>query len=782
MGPFLFLQSLIFLPICIYLSHATTFTKSYYLSSISSFNETWNSIYNNIYNGTFNITYHNNTLLMDNYIFNLTIISNLTIDTFTYIDLPNFDHINRITININCMQESDLCPVFITNYASFIVAYPQNSLIPTHITLTLSNIHFTIVEGQASILQIYDNNIIDIIEFNNIIFDCHYYCYMPIYIKYYSNVYYQIYTYNHIFVLNNIEFNNIASPIYMLDAGHIDLYNIFVDNSITDDVLHFESIYRYNMSDIFIYNSNASSLIYVSTPQYVSPINILSNSIFTNNTVYHSVIQIVHGWTAQTTDIYNNLHISYIYNALYGIIDFRGHSSSLYLTNINIEYTYDSYWSIILYIVNNVYIDSCNISNTNHIVGAIGIDSKYIEILNTIIQYNYGFGIVYFSDWYEDTIIENTLIQYNTYAAIQTGGIHSMNISNSILRGNQAASNTAGAFYVSIELLIINNCLFELNNGFRSGGAITHQWGRMLIYNSQFINNKAYHGGAIFMFHYSDSEMYGIEIYDTEFINNTAHDGGAFRVDRNVYYLQNVSFINNTALAAGGAINDVMAIEGCTIINNINRNTSNYQYVVHIGQDTIFKNNKARLGGAIYSTNCNMHINGAKFVNNTGITSGGAILFDVSTSNISVFNTEFNYNFAGQSGGGAVTITGGNIIFNQCIFNTNCAHTMNSIGGAILLQVINGFVDDKTSTYVVNCLFNNNYASSGGAIAVQTLGVNELNMINYNEIVSYLLNIENVTMNNNKALINCGGGIYLNYGSIKFINNKIINNKAIKCG
>ncbi len=156
-------------------------------------------------------------------------------------------------------------------------------------------------------------------------------------------------------------------------------------------------------------------------------------------------------------------------------------------------------------------------------------------------------------------------------------------------------------------------------------------------------------------------------------------------------------------------------------------------------------------------------------------------MFDGSISNISVLNTEFSYSYAGQSGGGAVTITGGNIIFDECTFNANCAH-QNSIGGAILMQVIDGVVDDNTNTYVFNSLFVDNFASSGGAIAVQTLGVNELSVINYNEIISYLLNIENVTLENNKALMHCGGGVYLNYGTINFFNNKIINNKAFKCG
>ena len=101
----------------------------------------------------------------------------------------------------------------------------------------------------------------------------------------------------------------------------------------------------------------------------------------------------------------------------------------------------------------------------------------------------------------------------------------------------------------------------------------------MEIYNCLFKHNQAFHGGAIFLLA-PGNEIKRILIYNTLFIHNTAHDGGALRVDRGVYYLENVRFISNIAKADGGAINDVMAIEACNI-----HNSSNYSYVAHVGRE-----------------------------------------------------------------------------------------------------------------------------------------------------------------------------------------------------
>ena len=196
----------------------------------------------------------------------------------------------------------------------------------------------------------------------------------------------------------------------------------------------------------------------------------------------------------------------------------------------------------------------------------------------------------------------------------------------------------------------------------------------------------------------------------------------------------------------------------------------------------MFYRNQACQGAAIHSTSCNMKIEDASFVNNTAVLSGGAIVFDVSVSDIDIDNVIITGNRA-VGAGGAVAISGGNIYIHDSIISENVASE--GIGGGILLQIIEGFLDNDTRITIENSVIIDNFAAiNGGGIAVEILSATSTSqdlIMNYMHDEYLMMNIFNVTMSNNVAN-NCGGGVYLNYGSIKMISNMILSNYGKSCG
>ena len=221
----------------------------------------------------------------------------------------------------------------------------------------------------------------------------------------------------------------------------------------------------------------------------------------------------------------------------------------------------------------------------------------------------------------------------------------------------------------------------------------------MTIKNSNFINNTATYGGAIY--NYGGSLNLGrITIVNCNFINNTASGSGG-SIMNNLYLplngtgVINCTFTNNHA-GTGGAI-----------ITGGNFNIIN----------SIFKNNQASWGGAI-ATEMNMYIVKSTFIANKGI-NGVAIL-----NNGNLFITSSNFYFNKASGGGAIynykgyNSKAGTIKIISTNFKNNNANQ-----GAALFNY-EGIINATNSNFITN---NANY---GGAI--YNLGTFH---INFNRII-----------------------------------------------
>lgn len=254
------------------------------------------------------------------------------------------------------------------------------------------------------------------------------------------------------------------------------------------------------------------------------------------------------------------------------------------------------------------------------------------------------------------------------------------------------------------------NCTFYNNHAVNAGAV---EGGTVI--NCTFKNNHAaYWGGAI----------YDSYVYNSTFIGNVACYGGALWF---CHACENSIFISNQGYLDGGAINTAPIVK-CTFIGNYAKNGGAFFmkgfYDIHECIDSIFINNSATYGGALYynveSSNPNFMAINCDFTNNSAIY-GGA-LYGINST-----NSRFNNNSASENGG---AMYGENLNASNSIFIGNKALK----GGAFSA---NGDVN--------SCIFMNNHADEGSAILSQ------------NNDLGYMIDINNSIFldNDGSYVIDC---------------------------
>uniref|UniRef100_UPI00388E6B26 carboxypeptidase-like regulatory domain-containing protein n=1 Tax=Methanobrevibacter sp. TaxID=66852 RepID=UPI00388E6B26 len=296
--------------------------------------------------------------------------------------------------------------------------------------------------------------------------------------------------------------------------------------------------------------------------------------------------------------------------------------------------------------------------------------------------------------------------------------------------GSIAVSNNS-------QTLNITNCIFtntkEPENEIIGGGAIyfINDANELYITDCEFNALTARAGGAI----YIEGDLNSAIIAETNFINNKAttnntyYGGGAIDVEGNAKYVAIVDskFINNSAQTHGGAIKLRGNNSDVVISSLFDGNYAPYAGAISLGTteslliyNSNFTNNKGTSediigGGAIYIIGnlTKGRILESDFINNSA-RAGGAIyiegIMDKTTFEKSYFqnNTAFTKNQ--KYGGGAIAVEG-NATNNKFELSTFEDNTATTHGGAIK------FMDyDENNTFEA-CLFLENYAPYGGAIA-----------------------------------------------------------------
>ena len=349
--------------------------------------------------------------------------------------------------------------------------------------------------------------------------------------------------------------------------------------------------------------------------------------------------------------------------------------------------------------------------------------------------------------------------------------------------------------------LIVYNSKFSDNTAYHTasgrvngdGGAINNN-GILTIYNSNFTDNYAYNGGAV-----RGSQNSKITAYDCTFDNNRAtfgvaldtyfsdsvivnciftnnagHEGGAIYNRFSDFRLINSTFVNNSATRGGGIYNN----RGYLVINS-SRFISNS--ATHLGggvkswgvceiYDSVLKNNEGETGGGAYISEYLMTVRNCTFENNVAV-EGGGVAAD-SDGHLDIRNCTLNNNSA--ENGGGVDCTWGYLNLDNCILNNNFATDKGGGIACILFE-----------SNVTNAILNNNNAPYGGGLYIGKITVNFSNLTLNNNSSSYgggVYNEGNSILNNFKIMNNYapnGGGIYNAKGDLTFINSEVISNKAV---
>ena len=258
-------------------------------------------------------------------------------------------------------------------------------------------------------------------------------------------------------------------------------------------------------------------------------------------------------------------------------------------------------------------------------------------------------------------------------------------------------------------------------------GAVIYNTGNLTVINSTFIANKANIAGAI----YNGGNL---DITDSTFRNNQA-------ISKSIYDWEDeddgIHFVKKEGGGAGAIYNDgYLNIKNTVFHNNLAESSTGAIYndgVLYMDGCFVFSNKAsgpAAATGAIYNGN-NATINNTRFLDNRA-SQGGVIVTE--KGNLLIENSDLSQNLVYYDhfgGSGGVIMGDGNIKIVKSNFTAN---TCQGEGGVIYTST--GYGSSYADITIDGCNFNQNFASSGGAI---------------NNVAHGTLNVLNSLFDGNKA-------------------------------
>ncbi|ETO25434.1 hypothetical protein RFI_11702 [Reticulomyxa filosa] len=325
-------------------------------------------------------------------------------------------------------------------------------------------------------------------------------------------------------------------------------------------------------------------------------------------------------------------------------------------------------------------------------------------------------------------------------------------------------------------MITIEDSIFEKNKGDKWGGAVFHNSGNMTLHRCQFLSNYADHGGGIGFRALGNR----LTMKDCTFRDNIAYaQGGAINIEQGSFTIEGLICEGNLAKSEGGCLFDGDGSLVCEAQGN---------YIT----DSVFKENSAQQGGGLYVHGCRLNMQSSVITNNTASQTGGGIIIDISSGSHNLWNISLHANEAGDYGG-AMTITGGDITIDECVFDQNKA--MSSGGGLYLIHAPQWGMDVSLS----NSKFIYNQAEDGGAITVSSsadasyfawtspaiLSVSQTRLsYNYASDDGGAINVQLGTVKMQGSQISAnhaqssGGGLYIHQGWLRDNGSNFVQNNA----
>jgi len=237
-------------------------------------------------------------------------------------------------------------------------------------------------------------------------------------------------------------------------------------------------------------------------------------------------------------------------------------------------------------------------------------------------------------------------------------------------------------------------------------------------YSKGFQSLSIYSGGALNI-HNSQKTRFS----NCRFHHNFSDSGGGAAFLFNCNLIEKSVFANNYSSAGGGIYLHIGSIDSCIFINNVAEHGGGVYCFAGVLSNSIILNNSAEVhGGGVYFiqglfensqvqdnqagmggggcyANGFCQINNCQFIANVSGDGGGLTSTPFFTDVVTVLDCLFENNTA-QSGGGA-SVLNGNTSFNNCIFNENTAI---NFGGGL----------NANNCEVTNCSFNGNSCDPNG--------------------------------------------------------------------
>ena len=260
--------------------------------------------------------------------------------------------------------------------------------------------------------------------------------------------------------------------------------------------------------------------------------------------------------------------------------------------------------------------------------------------------------------------------------------------------------------------------------------------------------------------------------------------GAVYLNNESILTLNNVTFRDNSALGLygeGGALfsEGHFRISNCTFENNYASGAAGAFYGISKNnidvtnffiQGTTFKNNSAKWYGGAVLANYIIDFDSCTFENNTAF-SGAALHYAlayklVDGAHILCNACIFNNNFATE-GGATSTSTFSKIVFNRCNFTTNRASR-----GAVLYK------NAVATTTFDNCLFEYNSANIGALFYLDTYEGEPDNPLGFINVYNCIIN-SNIVSDKASILYGTSANIRLNNSTItNNLNNPIYTGKG----
>ena len=337
-----------------------------------------------------------------------------------------------------------------------------------------------------------------------------------------------------------------------------------------------------------------------------------------------------------------------------------------------------------IYVVGNLNAKNCEfLSNTATSGGAV-----YIEKMATIDDCNF----IGNSASYRGGAI-NVAYTEALKNEVKADIKNSQFLSNTATTGGENEARRGGAIYLAEYVAVsVSNSSFTENLATQYGGAIDLARGSSIdIIQSDFNKNSATNGGAIWT--YLETAL---EISGGEFSDNTATTYGGAIYSYGEVVATEVNFLKNSANLGGAyyASNGGATVDSCFFSGNLANVNGGAIYLpsdtVGSISGTVFEENNANRGGAVYVSGGKLTVSGSEFNINTvtrpetgGETARGGAIFTQS-GNVNVTDTKFNGNKA-ESNAGAIVANSQNTKYTlenvEFIGNT----TTSGNGGAIWL-------------------------------------------------------------------------------------------------